>query len=99
MARRKPEDIIALVEGHYEATEPLRTRMEDDHAIYRLEPFDAGEGYQSYTSNEPKTFANKIMEWISGAEMTVRIPHNGLDADLRDKKGRPPGLNPSGCLG
>ena len=85
MARRKPEDIIALVEGHYEATEPLRTRMEDDHAIYRLEPYDAGEGYQSYTSNEPKTFANKIMEWISGAEMTVRIPHNGLDADLRDK--------------
>ena len=85
MARRKPEDIIALVEGHYEATEPLRTRMEDDHAIYRLEPFDAGEGYQSYTSNEPKTFANKIMEWVSGAEMTVRIPHNGLDVDLRDK--------------
>ncbi len=85
MARRKPEDIIALVEGHYEATEPLRTRMEDDHAIYRLEPFDAGEGYQSYTSNEPKPFANKIMEWVSGAEMTVRIPHNGLDVDLRDK--------------
>ena len=85
MARRKPEDIIALVEGHYEATEPLRTRMEDDHAIYRLEPFDAGEGYQSYTSNEPKTFANKIMEWVSGAEMTVRIPHNGLDVDLREK--------------
>ena len=85
MARKKPEDIIDLVEGHYEATEPLRTRMEDDHAIYRLEPYDAGEGYQSYTSNEPKTFANKIMEWISGAEMTVRIPHNGLDSELRDK--------------
>ena len=85
MARRKPEDIIDLVEGHYEATEPLRTRMEEDHAIYRLEPYDAGEGYQSYTSNEPKTFANKIIEWISGAEMTVRIPHNGQDTDLRDK--------------
>jgi hypothetical protein len=85
MVRRKPEDIISLVEGHYEATEPLRDRMEEDHALYRLEPYDAGEGYQSYTSNEPQTFADKVMGWISGAEMTVRIPHDGADEELRDK--------------
>jgi len=85
MARRKPEDIIALVDGHYEATEPLRDRMEDDHALYRLEPYDAGEGYQSYTSNEPQTFADKVMGWIASAEMTVRIPHDGADEELRDK--------------
>lgn len=85
MPRRKPEDIIALVDGHYEATEPLRDRMEEDHALYRLEPYDAGEGYQSYTSNEPQTFADKVMGWIAGAEMTVRIPHDGADAELRDK--------------
>ena len=85
MARRKPEDIIALVEGHYDATEPLRQRMQDDHALYRLEPYDAGEGYQSYTSNEPQTFAEKIIGWISGADMTVRIPHDGADADLRER--------------
>ena len=54
MPKRKPEDIIALVDGHYEATEPLRDRMEEDHALYRLTPYDAGEGYQSYTSNEPR---------------------------------------------
>ena len=46
MARRKPEDIIALVDSHYDQTEPLRQRMEDAHAIYRLAPYDAGEGYQ-----------------------------------------------------
>ena len=85
MARRKPEDIIALVDGHYEATEPLRDRMEDDHSLYRLEPYDAGEGYQSYTSNEPQTFADKVMGWIASAEMTVRIPHDGADEELRDK--------------
>ena len=85
MARRKPEDIIALVEGHYDATEPLRQRMQDDHALYRLEPYDAGEGYQSYTSNEPQTFAEKIIGWISGADMTVRIPHDGADPDLRER--------------
>ena len=85
MARRKPEDIVALVEGHYDATEPLRQRMQDDHALYRLEPFDAGEGYQSYTSNDPQTYAEKIIGWVSGAEMTVRIPHDGADSELREK--------------
>jgi len=85
MARRKPEDIVSLVEGHYNATEPLRQRMEDDHALYRLEEYDAGEGYQSYTSNEPATFADKVMGWISGAEMTVRVPHDGADEELRTK--------------
>ena len=85
MPRRKPEDIIALVEGHYEATEPLRDRMEEEHALYRLTPYDAGEGYQSYTSNEPRTYADKVMGWIASADMTVRIPHAGADADLREK--------------
>ena len=85
MAKRKPEDIIELVDSHYDATEPLRQRMQDDHALYRLEPYDAGEGYQSYTSNEPQTYAEKVIGWISGADMTVRIPHDGADADLREK--------------
>ena len=85
MARRKPEDIVALVNAHYDATEPLRQRMQDDHELYRLEPYDAGEGYQSYTSNDPHTYAEKIIGWISGAEMTVRIPHDGADPELRER--------------
>ena len=85
MARRKPEDIVALVDAHYDATEPLRQRMQDDHALYRLEPYDAGEGYQSYTSNDPQTYADKVIGWVSGADMTVRIPHDGADADLRER--------------
>ena len=85
MVRRKPEDIVELVDGHYDATEPLRQRMQDDHALYRLEPYDAGEGYQSYTSNEPQTYAEKVINWVSGADMTVRIPHDGADVDLREK--------------
>jgi len=85
MARRKPEDIIALVDAHYDATEPMRQRMQDDHALYRLEPYDAGEGYQSYTSNEPQTYAEKVIGWISGADMTVRIPHDGADPELRER--------------
>ena len=85
MARRKPEDIIALVDAHYDATEPLRDRMQKDHDLYRLEPFDAGEGYQSYTSNDPQTYAEKVIGWVSGAEMTVRIPHDSAEPDLRNR--------------
>ena len=85
MARRKPEDIIALVDGHYDLTEPLRQRMEDDHALYRLAPYDAGEGYQSYTSNEPQTYADKVMGLIANSDMTVRIPHGGNDRKIREK--------------
>ena len=85
MARRKVEDIIRLVDSHYDSTEPLRQRMEDDHSLYRMEEYDAGEGYQSYTSNEPRTYADKVMGWISSAEMTVRISNDGVDAEIRDK--------------
>ena len=73
------------MDAHYDATEPLRQRMQDDHALYRLEPYNAGEGYQSYTSNEPQTYADKVIGWVSGAEMTVRVPHDGADSDLRTR--------------
>jgi hypothetical protein len=85
MAKRKPEDIVSLVDAHYDATEPMRQRMQDDHALYRLEPYDAGDGYQSYTSNDPQTYAEKVIGWISGADMTVRIPHDGAEPDLRER--------------
>ena len=85
MVRRKPEDIIKIVNAHYTATEPLRQRMQDDHSLYRLDPYDAGEGYQSYTSNEPHNYAQKVIGWIAGAEMTVRIPHDHADPELREK--------------
>jgi hypothetical protein len=85
MARRKVEDIIRLVDSHYDSTEPLRQRMEDDHSLYRMEEYDAGEGYQSYTSNEPRTYADKVMGWISSAEMTVRISNEGADEEIREK--------------
>ena len=76
MAKRiKPEQIIDKVESHYEATEPLRNRMDKDYSLYRLDPYDAGDGYQSYTSNEPSTYADKIISFITGSEMVVRIPN------------------------
>ena len=84
MANYKPEEIIALVDSHYDLTEPLRTRMDDDHKLYRLEEFDAGEGFQSYTSNEPQVYADKLISWLSSAEMVVRIPYGNSDREQRE---------------
>ena len=84
MARRKVEEIIGLVETHYDVTEPLRTRMDRDHKLYRLSPYDAGDGYRSYTSNEPQTYADKIISWLAGADRIIRIPPNGNPRNTRE---------------
>tara|TARA_R110002110_G_scaffold51312_2_gene150729 strand:+ start:342 stop:2186 length:1845 start_codon:yes stop_codon:yes gene_type:complete len=73
--RIKPEEIINKVETHYDSTEPLRSRMEEDYSLYRLDPYDAGDGFHSYTSNEPSTYADKIVSFIASSEMIVRIPN------------------------
>jgi len=84
LAKRKAEDIIDMVDSHYDVTEPLRTRMDTDHQLYRLEPYDAGDGYQSYTSNEPQTYADKIISWMSDADLVVRIPPSGNPRNTRE---------------
>ncbi len=79
----KPERIIDKVESHYDATEPLRNRMDKDYSLYRLDPYDAGDGYQSYTSNEPSTYADKIVSFVVGSEMIARIPNVSEKEDIR----------------
>ena len=58
--------------------------MDADHNLYRLSPFDAGDGYQSYTSNEPQTYADKIISWLAGSDMIVRIPPAGNPRNSRE---------------
>jgi len=84
MARRKVEDILDLVEAHATVTEPLRNRMDIDHQLYRLSPYDAGDGYQSYTSNEPQTYADKIISWMAAADRVIRIPPAGNPRSNRE---------------
>ena len=84
MARRKVEEIIDLVDTHHDATEPLRSRMDTDHQLYRLAPYDAGDGYKSYTSNEPQTYADKVISWLSAADRVIRIPPSGNPRNTRD---------------
>ena len=81
----KPEKIIDKVEGQYEATEPLRNRMDRDYSLYRLDSYDAGDGYQSYTSNEPSTYADKIISFVVQSEMVARIPNVSEKEEDRKK--------------
>jgi len=84
MARRTVENILDLVEGHHDATTSLRARMDTDHQLYRLSPYDAGDGFQSYTSNEPQTYADKIISWLSSADTIIRIPPAGNPRNNRE---------------
>jgi hypothetical protein len=48
--------------------------MEEDYALAVLDEFDAGEGYQSYTSTEPMAYFNKIVSLLASGEIKIRIP-------------------------
>lgn len=73
--RKTADEIVNLVDGHREATYPFRDRMQSDYDLYIMRPYDAGDGYESYTSNEPRTYADKIISWMSAAELIIRIPN------------------------
>ena len=36
--------------------------MDRDYSLYRLDSYDAGDGYQSYTSNEPSLIERDYAE-------------------------------------
>jgi hypothetical protein len=85
MADITAEDIIKKVKDHEDATVDLRNRMEDDYSDWRLDEFDAGEGYHSFTSNHPYVFANKIISWMVGAQLTVQVPLGNMHRPDRER--------------
>ena len=84
MVTKTADEIVSLVESHREATYPMRDRMQDDYDLYVMRPYDAGDGYESYTSNEPRTYADKIISWMSAAELIIRIPNQEEPRDMRE---------------
>ena len=86
-----PDEIMQAVQRHEDETESLRERMEEDYNLYRLTPYDAGDGYQSYTSNEPQTYADKIIGWMSAHRLIISVPHRGdalQEREQNDQKER-----------
>ena len=93
MAKRTPSEIIALVEAEDGRTKELRNRFNEDFSLYRLDSFkgleheneiDTEEGYAHYTSNEPQTFADKIITFTVDSKMMLRIKHP--DAEEQQRK-------------
>ena len=64
----------------------LFARFEADWAMLRLNKHSAPTGYQSYTSNRPKTTADKIISWMSEANMVVRTSR-GEDQEANEAGG------------
>jgi hypothetical protein len=85
VAKRSPDEIIRLAEAHETRTDALRMRMDEDYSRWRLDEFkDAGEGYRTYTSNEPRTYAEKLISWLVESKMMLRIPHADRQRHERD---------------
>ena len=82
----KIDDLVDQINEVWESPgfRTRRTRMENDYGLYRMNPYDAGTGYQSYTSNAPKILADKIMSYLSNAQMSVRVP---LSLEVADRAG------------
>ena len=74
MAKCEPEEIIQAVQRHADETDALRVRMEEDYELYNLAEYDAGDGYESYTSTSPQVYADKIVGWLSHHEIIIRMP-------------------------
>ena len=81
-----PAQITAMVDGHERYQEELRKRMEDDWALLILTPFDAGEGYREYTSNEPMTYFNRMTAALSSGKMKIRIPVARSNREKRERE-------------
>jgi len=69
-----PERIVELVKKFEDTHADLLDRMEEDWDLATLAEFDAGDGYQSYTSNEPMTYFQKVVSLLASAKLKVQIP-------------------------
>ena len=78
------DDLVDQIEEVWDSPgfRTRRARMENDYGLYRMNPYDAGTGYQSYTSNAPKILADKIISYLSNAQMSVRVP---ISAEVADR--------------
>ncbi len=86
----RPELLHDRITTRDTSLQPIYSRMDADYSLWSLQPFqgidnelyDSGE-YLHYTSDKPKTFANKIMNWYVNATNITRIEMAGRSEELR----------------
>ena len=86
MAKRTRAEILRLIDDN-RPSPSLVKRYEDDYALYHLDEYDAGEGYQSYTSSAPKVFADKIISFIVKSSTILRVPRRQANVHARSAEG------------
>jgi hypothetical protein len=81
-----------MVEAKREIKHALEDRFDRDYQMWRLEKFqETGqdgepiEGFRSYTSNEPRNFAKKMVAWCAQSEMVIQITHRTTRRHLNDE--------------
>lgn len=79
-------DLVQRVERKFLDTDKLRKRMDEDYDRWRLKPFTHKllTGYETYTSNEPKTFVRKAIALLNSAQMSVICPQHNDPRGTRD---------------
>ena len=86
MALREIEEIKKAVKDKQDSITSLRNRWEDDYELWRLKEYNRGKDYESYTSNKPRTLANKLISLLATSQRTIRIPLGKDDAEQRKAK-------------
>ena len=91
----KVNEIIPMVKERLttlEVVEKLRI-MDDDLDFYNMKLFDTnsiegtplGSNFRSFTSNEPRTFADKIISLIVSGEIIINVPYMDSDQGERER--------------
>jgi hypothetical protein len=92
-----PEQVIQRYDEEERRREELHDRMDADYKLWRLEPFKESKGtdgsgteeandYAKYTSNDPKTFAKKVISILSTAKIISQVPASNAERDERKKQ-------------
>ena len=86
----RPENLQRRIQLRDQTLQPLYTRMDQDYNLWRLTPFTGidsdiydSKDFLHYTSNEPRTFANKVTNWYNQATLIIRIEQEGRNEGLR----------------
>lgn len=51
-----------------------REIWDKDFDLWKLKPYDAGQGYYSYTSNSPRVLVERVVAILASAKMKARVP-------------------------
>ena len=72
-----PFEIMKAVDERELKLTALRERMRDDYRLYRLDPGKQNPDLKRHiTSNKPRTFAKKMMGFMTAAELLISTPNH-----------------------